>query len=120
MESGLHDIDHYLDDFLFAGADKTSNCSKLMNTFTEVCSQLGIPIADDKREGPSTRITYLDLLIDTYLLRLKNIIALAPFHQEFELTSFQCQLKGPNKLSLLMDLPFYHQLLGYLIVNKLR
>jgi hypothetical protein len=34
-----------------------------------------------------------------YLLRLKNIIALAPFHQEFELTSFQCQLKGPNKVS---------------------
>jgi hypothetical protein len=30
-----------------------------------------------------------------YLLRFKNIIALAPFHQEFELTSFQCQLKGP-------------------------
>ena len=39
-----------------------------------------------------------------YLLRLKIIIALAPFHQEFELTSFQCQLTGPNKLSLLMDL----------------
>jgi hypothetical protein len=31
-----------------------------------------------------------------YLLRLKNIIALASFHQEFELTSFQCQLKGPK------------------------
>ena len=56
MESGLHEIDHYLDDFLFAGADKTSNCSKLMNTFTEVCSQLGVPIADDKTEGPSTMI----------------------------------------------------------------
>jgi succinate dehydrogenase flavin-adding protein (antitoxin of CptAB toxin-antitoxin module) len=27
MESGLHEIDHYLDDFLFAGADKTSNLS---------------------------------------------------------------------------------------------
>jgi hypothetical protein len=37
-----------------------------------------------------------------YLLRLKNIIALAPFRQEFELTYFQCQLKGPNKLSLLV------------------
>jgi hypothetical protein len=36
-----------------------------MNTFTEVCSQLGVPIADDKPEGPSTRITYLGLLIDT-------------------------------------------------------
>jgi hypothetical protein len=42
MESDLHEIDHYLDDFLFAGADKTSNCSKLMNTFTEVCSELGV------------------------------------------------------------------------------
>jgi hypothetical protein len=93
-----------------------------MTTFTEVCSQLGVPIADDKTEGPSTRITYLGLLIDTEkmliqipdekvllsffacLLRFKNIITLAPFHQEFELTSFQCQLKGPNRLSLLMDL----------------
>jgi hypothetical protein len=65
MESGLHDIDHYLDDFLFAGADTTSNCSKLMNTFTEVYSQLGVPIADDKTEGPSTMITFLGLLIDT-------------------------------------------------------
>ena len=36
-----------------------------MNTFTEVCSQLGVPIADDKTEGPSTMITFLGLLIDT-------------------------------------------------------
>jgi hypothetical protein len=27
--------------------------------------QLGVPIADDKTEGPPTRITYLGLLIDT-------------------------------------------------------
>jgi hypothetical protein len=46
-----------------SGADKTRNCSKLMNTFTEVCSQSGVPIADDKTEGPSTRKTYLGLLI---------------------------------------------------------
>ena len=39
-----------------------------------------------------------------YLLRLKNIIALALFHQEFELTSFQCQLKGPNKF-IIVDGP---------------
>jgi hypothetical protein len=56
MESGLHEIDHYLDDFLFAGADKTSN------TFTEVCSQLGVPIADDKAEGPSTRTVQNDYM----------------------------------------------------------
>jgi hypothetical protein len=27
--------------------------------------KIGVPIADDKTEGPSTRITYLGLLIDT-------------------------------------------------------
>jgi hypothetical protein len=58
MESGLHEIDHYLDDFLFAGADKTSNCSKLMNTFTEVCSQLGVPIVDDNTEGSFSMLIY--------------------------------------------------------------
>jgi hypothetical protein len=38
MESGLREIDHYLDDFLFAGADKTSNCSKLLNTNADCTS----------------------------------------------------------------------------------
>lgn len=54
MESGLHEIDHYLYDLLFAGADKTSNCSKLMNTFT-ICSQLRVPIADDKTKVDQQR-----------------------------------------------------------------
>jgi hypothetical protein len=36
-----------------------------MNTFTEVSSQLGVPIADDKTEGPSTSKTDSGLLIDT-------------------------------------------------------
>jgi hypothetical protein len=42
MESGLHEINHYLDDFLFAGADKTSNCSKLMNTEQPMVRHLSI------------------------------------------------------------------------------
>jgi hypothetical protein len=74
MKSGLHEIDNYLMIFVFAGADKTSYCSKLMNTFTEVCSQLGVIIADDKTEGPSTRITYLGLFIDTEKMLIQILV----------------------------------------------
>ena len=64
-ETGLQDIDHYLDDFLFAGAEQTNNCSKLMNAFANICSRLGVPIANEKTEGPATVISYLGLLINT-------------------------------------------------------
>lgn len=37
----------------------------LMHIFTSVCKNLGVPIATDKTEGPTTYITYLGLEINT-------------------------------------------------------
>ena len=37
------------------------NLDKLMQT----CNELGIPLAEDKLEGPSTSITFLGIVIDT-------------------------------------------------------
>jgi hypothetical protein len=51
-----------------------------MNTFTEVCSQLGVPIADDQTEGPSTRLTYLGFLID-----IENMLIQIPVEKVQEL-----------------------------------
>lgn len=36
-----------------------------MHIFTSVCKNLGVPIATDKTEGPTTYITYLGLEINT-------------------------------------------------------
>ncbi|VDI41059.1 Hypothetical predicted protein [Mytilus galloprovincialis] len=36
-----------------------------MNTFTELCNELGVPIAEDKTTHPTTRLTFLGLEIDT-------------------------------------------------------
>ena len=57
-------VTHYLDDFLFVGSSRSS-CSTLLNTFTTICEELGVPLAHEKTEGPSQTITFLGLEIDT-------------------------------------------------------
>jgi hypothetical protein len=42
---GSQNLDHYLDDFIFAGESNTDNCKRLMKTFDHVCERLGVPIA---------------------------------------------------------------------------
>jgi hypothetical protein len=61
-------LDHYLDDFFFAGESFTQNCAKLMETFVEVCKELGVPLAEDKTIGPTTQIRFLGMEIDTFLM----------------------------------------------------
>jgi hypothetical protein len=61
----LDTLDHYLDDFIFAGANGSGNCALLMDVFKNICQELGVPLADNKTVGPTTLLTFLGLLIDT-------------------------------------------------------
>jgi len=70
-KSGLETLDHYLDDFFFAGESSTQNCAKLMETFVEVCKELGVPLAEDKTIGPTAQIIFLGMEIDTVLMVVK-------------------------------------------------
>ena len=58
-------LDHYLDDFFFGGKKNTNDCQFLMDTFQTLCSKLGVPIADDKTQGPCTCLSFLGLTINT-------------------------------------------------------
>ncbi|VDH91303.1 Hypothetical predicted protein [Mytilus galloprovincialis] len=69
-QSGLNSIDHYLDDFIFMGAENTNDCLVLMDTFTNVCNELGVPIAENKTMGPTTVLPFLGFLIDTKLMMI--------------------------------------------------
>jgi hypothetical protein len=68
---GLHSIDHYLDDFILVGKKFSNDCSTLMNTFMNVCDELGVPIAENKTVGPSNIITFLGFIIDTVLMMVR-------------------------------------------------
>lgn len=69
-KSELETLDHYLDDFIFAGAASTNNCKKLMNCFADICQELCVPLAVNKTEGPKTLITFWGLGIDTINMKV--------------------------------------------------
>ena len=47
------------------GIAESSDCQKIMDAFSNVCNNLGVPIADEKTMGPCTKIDILGLTIDT-------------------------------------------------------
>ncbi|XP_060583687.1 uncharacterized protein LOC132739884 isoform X1 [Ruditapes philippinarum] len=55
---------HYLDDFL--GGDRSKEtCAHALRTFKDTMSELGVPLAEDKTEGPTEVLTFLGLELDT-------------------------------------------------------
>jgi hypothetical protein len=69
--SGIETLDHYLDDFIFAGSESNNNCKILMDTFMNISSKLGVPIAENKTVWPTTFLTFLGLDIDTLIMVVK-------------------------------------------------
>ena len=58
-------VRHYLDDFVVIGPPGSSLCQEYLCAFEEECKYLGVPLATEKREGPSPVITLLGIIIDT-------------------------------------------------------
>ena len=56
---------HYLDDFLTMGPRDTPICGHNLKVFTQLCHQLGVPLALEKVEGPATCLTFLGISIDS-------------------------------------------------------
>ena len=62
---GIAHTHHYLDDFVVLGAPGTDECEKALSTLVGKCTELGIPLATHKTEGPATSIKFLGIVIDT-------------------------------------------------------
>ena len=62
---------HYLDDFLFLGAQSSPEAANALDIFSRTLHALGIPIAVHKTEGPTTSLTFLGIVIDTLTFELR-------------------------------------------------
>ena len=71
LDLGVKHVTHYLDDFLFLGAPKSSECWDALQTFREACAQMGIPIAEEKTEGPSTTLEFLGIILDSGNMQMR-------------------------------------------------
>ena len=63
--NGVHRVWHYLDNFVVVGRPESVECYHFLETMKEVCGRLGVPLAVEKVEGPSSCLTFLGIEIDT-------------------------------------------------------
>ena len=62
---------HYLDDYLLVGPPGSGECKQHQETMLWLCRVLGIPVAEEKCEGPATIIAFLGILIDKIQWQLR-------------------------------------------------
>ena len=82
---GVKSCLHYLDDFFFCGPPATRDCAAALEVAIPTCLELGLPVAPEKVEGPSSTLTFLGIEIDSVareirlprskLLRLQETLA---------------------------------------------
>ena len=61
----VHHLLHYLDDFLTAGPAYSNTCHHNLSAMRSLCQAIGAPIKEEKVEGPTTRLTFLGIVLDT-------------------------------------------------------
>ena len=49
---------HYLDDCITCGAPDSDECKFNLQMLLDICNHLGVSIAEEKVEGPSTSIVF--------------------------------------------------------------
>ena len=71
QSEGVRLILHYLDDFLVLGLPDTDECAQALATTLRICDELGVPIAAEKVEGPTTCLSFLGIEMDTASWQLR-------------------------------------------------
>ena len=62
---------YYLDDFLLLGPPASPKCAEALHSFLALCNHPGVPVVEEKTEGPSTSLSFLAIHIDTNSLQLR-------------------------------------------------
>ena len=62
---------NYLDDYFLAGEAKSEECQNHMIATSQLFARLGVPLAKEKTEGPTTQIKFLGIEIDSMRMSLR-------------------------------------------------
>lgn len=64
-QRGVRCVLHYLDDFLLLGSPQSDECLQSLAITMATCRELGVPLAEDKTEGPYTELSFLSISLDS-------------------------------------------------------
>lgn len=59
------DVVHYMDDFFFARKAGSGDCKLAMTYMDAACDDLGVPIVSEKTDGPTTKLVFFWITIDS-------------------------------------------------------
>ena len=68
---GIPLILHYLDDFITLGPPGSDQCAINCHITSTICELLGVPLAQEKCEGPCTCLHYLGFELDTVKMEVR-------------------------------------------------
>ena len=92
---GVKNITHYLDDFVILGSPGSDQCRRDLMIMTELCAELGVPLAGEKQEGPAQRLVILGIQFDTGTMQMS-----LPLDKVIELRELLEQWRGDKVKSL--------------------
>ena len=64
-QHGVQPSLHYLDDYLTMGPPHSHTCQQNLDTIKQICDILGVPLALENVEGPTTCLSFLGITLDT-------------------------------------------------------
>ena len=64
----VKDLIHYLDDYFTLGPAGSDHCAQALTTIQLAANDLGVPLAPEKCEGPTTRLVFLGIELDSELM----------------------------------------------------
>lgn len=64
-QAGVDNVFHYLDDYIVLGQPDSDQCKLYLDILERICTLLGVPLAPEKKDGPTWRIIFLGIIIDT-------------------------------------------------------
>lgn len=70
-QDGIQYLWHNLNDFITVGQAGTGECDFNNKVLHHVCKRLGVPLAADKCDGPTTHLTFLGIKIDSWAMELR-------------------------------------------------
>lgn len=68
---GAHGIAHYLDDYIVVGAPLSGECERSLQILLDLCAELGIPVAVQKGQDPTTCLIFLGIEFDTMRMEIR-------------------------------------------------
>ena len=68
---GASHVFHHVDDFVILGPPNSVKCGGDLGLLMQACTELGVLVAEDKTEGPSTYLTILGIEVDSLAMELR-------------------------------------------------